>query len=104
MQFDFGGSFGLLTVQLRPLDCTNIVGVRVTADAMVAAGAGETVMGFRAMENVIALVPATTIIAMSNAAFQRVNAVYVASWALKDAINAATTIAELPVLPAELDV
>lgn len=104
VKFDFGGDFGLLTIQLGPVDCTNILGVRVTADAYVKAGLGETVMGFRTMENIVAMGPATMMVALSDAAFIRVNSVYVAAWSLKDAIKAATTLAELPEVPAELDV
>lgn len=103
-QFDFGGEWGLKTVQLRDDDKINIVALRTIANAYVDLNMASAQMEFRTAENVNVRVEATVIINMSNAAFQRVNDVYSASWFLKDQIDAATTLAELPEMPATLDV
>lgn len=103
-QYDFGGTDGLQGVQLRDRDCINITGLRVTADGLIAAGQGDTLLPFRTLENKVVMAAATTIVAMSNAAFQRVSAVYSASWTLKEAIDSALTMADLPVIPPTLAV
>lgn len=103
-QYDFGGSDGVLGVQLRERDCLNITGLRVTADGFIAAGQGDQLLPFRTLENKVVMATANAIVAMSNAAFQRVSAVYGASWTLKEQVDAATVAVDLPVLPATLDV
>jgi hypothetical protein len=103
-QYDFGGTDGVLGVQLRERDCLNITGLRVTADGFIAAGQGDQTLPFRTLENKVVMATANAIVAMSNAAFQRVSAVYGASWTLKEAVDAATVAADLPVIPATLDV
>lgn len=103
-RFVFSGEAGEQGVQVREQDKINIVASRIIADAFINMGQPETLMDFRTFENNTLRIPATEIVALSNAAFQRVTQVYAAAWVLKDQVAAATTLAELPVLPETLDV
>lgn len=98
MRFEFtdGGDGG---VQLRPADRTNHFGLRMEADAYIAAGAGDELIEFRTLENTTRVCHATEIVTLTNAALQHVKTVYAASWAYKDSVTAATVYADVPAVP-----
>lgn len=88
-------------VQLRPEDRTNLLLLQARADRLIKAGSEITTM-FRSTENVGYPLTPTELLAMCDAALNAGMQVYAASWALKDQIDAATTVASLPVIPATL--
>lgn len=102
-RFDFGNAGGVQGVQLRDDDKTNIIGLRVTAESLKTV-APDALISFRTTENNVLRLPTDVVIAMSNAAFQRVQSVYGVAWELKDRISMAKTLSELPVLPHTLEV
>lgn len=102
-EYDFGGAIGKLRVQVRDEDRINIVGLRVFAESSQVA-APDAEYDFRTASNVTVKLTAAGVIAMTNAAFARVQAIYTAAWNLKDEIATATTLAALPVVPPVLDV
>lgn len=89
-------------VQLRPEDRTNLIGLRLEAEAYLALNMPEATMVFRSLENVTRDLPVGEIVKLTDAATNHTKLVYAASWALKDQIAAATTEAELPVIPGSL--
>lgn len=104
--WDFGAPFGVLHLQLRGIeDQANWLTLRSTAQSLIAAGMGnEIVLAIRAEEDVT--VPVTAVQAeaclATMAAFG--GNTKARAWAIKDAINAATTEAGVAaVLDAELD-
>lgn len=102
--FDFGGEYGELNVQCRAQDRINLIASRIDADAYVAAGQGTQLLPFRTFENIIVQIPATELVAMTNAALSYIRAVYYAGWVLKDQVDAATTLEALPTIPETLTI
>lgn len=88
-------------VQIRPTDRQNITALRIIAKEAVDAGAPFPI-NFRVWENVSVALTATEMVAVANAALYKVSEGYETTWTFKDQVDAATTIAELPVLPTEL--
>ena len=101
-KYDFGGAYGLQTIQQRAIDCNNLTGLGLRADRYVAAGEPTAQMAFRTGENIWVPMPATEMVDLTNASYDFVVMAYGASTALKDATAAATTLLELPVIPVEL--
>lgn len=89
-------------VQMRPKDRTNLIGMRLEAEAYLALNMPEATMAFRSLENVTRELPVAEIVKLTDAATNHTKLVYAASWALKDQINSATTADELPVIPGSL--
>ncbi len=102
-KFDFGGEYGLLTIQQREVDRLNVVGVFSIAAALVGAGMGGEPMTFRTAENINVATTAAVMVDMAKAAFAFVNQVYGASWQLKDQVDQAATLAAIPVIPDVLE-
>lgn len=102
--YDFGGEHGELGVQCRDIDKTNLLGLRTVADAFVEAGQPDAPMVFRTAENINVELMAADMVSVTNAAFQFANKVYAASWSLKDQIDKAKQLLELPVVPAVLEI
>lgn len=88
-------------VQLRPEDRVNLLLLKGQAQFLIAADSTDTTM-FRSTENVGYPLTPTELLAMCDAALVAGMKVYAASWALKDQIDAATSVATLPVIPATL--
>lgn len=94
------GNF-LYHVQIRPTDRQNITALYMLAKEAVAANV-EFPVGFRVYENVSVQLTAAEMVALGAAAFIKVSEGYTVIWTFKDQVDAAATIAELPVLPTEL--
>jgi hypothetical protein len=88
-------------VQLRPEDRPNLLLLLMKAERFIAAGV-DTLTKFRSTENESYLLTPVELKRMCDAALATGEAVFDASWALKDQIAAATTIAELPEVPTTL--
>jgi uncharacterized protein (DUF736 family) len=88
-------------VQIRPTDRQNITALRIIAKEAVDLGAPFPI-NFRVYENVSVALTAPEMVAVANAALYKVSEGYEVIWTFKDQVDAATTIAELPVLPTEL--
>jgi hypothetical protein len=88
-------------VQIRPTDRQNITALRVIAKEAVAAEVPMPI-NFRVYENVSVTLTAAEMVDVANATFSKVSEGYEVIWTFKDQVDAATTIAELPVLPSEL--
>jgi len=86
-------------VQMRPEDRTNLIGIRLEAEAYSAANIVDPVIEFRSLENVTRLLTAGEIIALTNAATQHTKKIYGASWALKDQVRTVASVANLPSVP-----
>lgn len=88
-------------VQIRTTDRQNISSIRVIAKEAIEAG-GELPIGYRVYENETVNLTAAEFVAMADTTFYRVTEGYQVAWALKDQTEAATTLAEIPAIPAEL--
>lgn len=89
-------------VQLRAQDQINLHSLRAEAMALEAAGQTEAVIGFRNYENVTKMMTPEQVLEMIAAALVFGKKIYQASWGLKDQIDAATNIDEIPVIPNSL--
>lgn len=96
--YDFGGTYGTLHIQVRDGDRANLVGLRVNADAAVAASLDDDAhaMYFRTLENVNVPLKPSAVITMTNAALVGYYNVLQPIWALKDQITSATELSQLP--------
>lgn len=88
-------------VQLRPEDRMNLLILKGHAQFLLAANATDTTV-FRSTENVGYPLSPAELLAMCDAALVAGMSIYAVSWVLKDQIEAATTLAELPTIPATL--
>lgn len=88
--------------QLRTEDRVNLVGPHMEAKAYIDAGIPEATFDFRTYENKTKELTAPQVIEFTEAAMQYVKNVYAASWSLKDLIDAAQSVEELPVIPDKL--
>lgn len=95
---DNGNVFG---IQLREQDRINLLGLKDEASDAIAADSAE-VQPFRTLENVTIEMSPQQMVKMCRAALARFKLVMGTSWHYRDAIEAATTMAELPELPAKL--
>lgn len=88
-------------VQLRPEDRTNLMLLKDQARYFIDNNMTMSTM-FRSTENIGYPLTPTELLAMCDAALVAGVQVYAASWVLKDQIEAATTVADLPTIPATL--
>lgn len=88
-------------VQLRVEDRINLLTLNLQGQQMVAA-ASESTVPFRGYENFTVRMTGQQLIDMTQAALVAMGDVYELSWELKDDIERATTVAELPELPETL--
>jgi hypothetical protein len=88
-------------VQLRPEDRLNLLILKGLAQFLLAASSDQTTM-FRSTENVGYPLTPAELLAMCDAALVAGSNIYAASWVLKDQIEAASTLAALPTIPATL--
>lgn len=97
---DGGAVFG---VQTRLEDRLNMLYLNMSAERMVAAG-DTTPQEFRSTENITHLLTPAEMVAMTTEALGFYKRILDASWVLKDLIDAAQSISELPTLPEKLAV
>lgn len=102
--YDFGTTDGVQHIQIGTVDRVNLTSQRITAKAHVDASAPDTVMKIRTIENKTISLTATQYLVMGEAVSEYCQKLYEAAWALKDSIAAATTLATLPSLPAQITV
>lgn len=88
-------------VQLRVEDRINLLTLNLQGQAYVAQESTATVP-FRGYENFTVQLTGWQLVEMTNQALVAMSQVYQLSWDLKDQIEAATTMAELPELPETL--
>jgi hypothetical protein len=100
--FSFTFTEGAGHVQLRDGDRANITGSRVNADALTAESVTDAIVPFRDWENVTHMCTPLQIRALSDAAYTSYLTFLSIGWGLKDAVNAATTMEGLPVVPDEI--
>lgn len=97
----FNSDADLYHVQVRTKDLTNITALRVLARESVQDQTPFAIK-FRVYENVNIPMDAAEVVRMSNYANMHVQEGLQVIWDLKDAVDAATSIEELPEIPAEL--
>lgn len=85
-------------VQTRLQDKINLLGLRIEAQELNAAGVTDPVMPFRAESNTGYQLTPQQMIDLTNAALAHIQAIYQQSWQLKDAIKKAKTQDELVVI------
>lgn len=85
-------------VQLRVEDRINLLARNLQAQQLVAAES-ESLLAFRGFENVTVHLTPVQMVEMTSAALLAVDSIYELSWELKDDIDQATTVADLPELP-----
>ena len=96
-QFDNGDD----VVQTRPQDQINLIGLSVKAQRQIAAG-DNTPMPFRGLSNETRLLEPREMDAMAMTALAHIEGIYARSWARKDAVDAATTQAEIDAISWEV--
>lgn len=89
-------------VQIRGKDTVNILGLRTWAKEQKEEGVSAPIFKFRVWENVSIMLTPDQMIDVGNQTFANVTGGYDRIWALKDAVRDATTVSELPTIPAEL--
>lgn len=87
-------------VQMRPADRTNLIGIRLEAYSYIEANVTDVTIDFRSLENVTRQLSPQEVVALTNAATVHTKQIYAVSWSFKDKVTDATTVAELPVIPA----
>ncbi|QBJ02728.1 hypothetical protein MZD04_gp202 [Pseudomonas phage Psa21] len=97
--YEFNGE--IYHVQIRTTDRQNISSIRVIAKEAIQDNRDLTI-NFRVYENVTIPLTAVEFVAMADTTFYRVTEGYQVAWTIKDQVNSATTLAELPVIPEEL--
>lgn len=104
--FDFtvvSANAGVQHAQMRNSDRTNVLGLKQEADRRIEAGDLSASIPFRTYEdNTLLLTPAQMLCVSwgVSAGYQEAMA---KSWELKDAVRLASTVAELPVIPAAFE-
>lgn len=88
-------------VQVRSSDRGNISDLRTIAKEVILEGQ-EMDFDFRVFENVSVTLTAQQMVDMANMTFTQVQGGYKAIWAYKEAIDAATTLEELPAAPDDI--
>lgn len=88
-------------VQLRSTDRQNITALRLITSEAVEAGQAMPIK-FRVWENVNVILTAEEMVALANKSFLKVSEAYDVIWTFKDQVDAATTLEELPRVPAEI--
>jgi hypothetical protein len=85
-------------VQLRVEDRINLLALNLQGQQLVAAESDATI-AFRGLENVTVQLTGAQMVDMTTAALHVFSSIYELSWELKDDIEQATTVADLPELP-----
>lgn len=85
-------------VQLRVEDRVNLLGMYVIGKEMVAGGV-EELQEFRSFENETVLLTPQETVDVAMAALAAVKSIYKTTWTLKDQIDAATVVADIPAIP-----
>ena len=98
---DFGAPYGVQYMQLRDGDRVNILGLRIQANAMIAAG-DVTPINIRTYENLSVPLTPQKVIDLSWSSLAGYQQIMGAAWDLQDLIRAAESLADLPVLPESL--
>jgi len=88
-------------IQLRDGDRANLSGLANKAERLIAKGSTETMM-FRTYENESRILTPAQMVDMTDASFDLYMLIMSQAWTLQGLINAATTLQDLPVVPAEL--
>lgn len=86
-------------VQLRVEDRVNILARYVIGKDLIAAGQSEKTIEFRTYENKSVVLTQTQVVEMGLVALEAVDSIYKTTWALKDQIDNAATLADLPEIP-----
>jgi hypothetical protein len=92
--FDFGGTHDVIQTR-NDRDLINISGITTRAVLLQAKGINEPVIEFRAESNTSYMITPAQAIALGEAVAEHSEATYAKAWALKDAIQAATTAEQL---------
>ena len=95
--YDFGSPYGVLHIQLRDGDRTNLIGIR-----MKCLEDENYQTTFRTFENVSVLVDATSAYVLSEHGLKSYITIKDTTWSLKDAIKNATVLEDLPSIPESL--
>ena len=95
--YDFGAPYGVLHIQLRDGDRANLIGIR-----MKCLENENYRTTFRTYENVSVAIDATSGYVISEHALNSYATIKDLAWFLKDAVNVATTLEELPDIPENL--
>jgi len=85
-------------VQLRVEDRVNLMGMYIIGKEMVEANI-EQLEEFRSFENESIMLTPQQSVDLAKAAMAAVKAIYKTTWTLKDQVDAATTVAAIPVIP-----
>lgn len=86
-------------VQLRVEDRVNILARYVIGKDMIAAGLFEQTVEFRTYENESVILTQQQMVEMGLAALDAVDSIYKTTWKLKDQIDNATTLGDIPEIP-----
>ena len=97
VEFDFGGENGTQHIQLRDGDRANLAGLRIQAENRIAASDNNPFI-FRTLENNNIVMSPEEIIVMTDAALVGYYGILNQIWTLKDQVDNATTVAELPTI------
>lgn len=89
-------------IQLRNGDLVKITGSGLRADRLIAKGSVDATMPFRTFQNEVKMCTPLKMAELSDQAYDAYLILIGISWQLKDAAAAATTVSELPVVPAKL--
>lgn len=86
-------------VQLRIEDRINLIGMQIVGKEMIAAGMVDELQEFRSYENTSVMLTPQQCVDMAMAALEAVKSIYKTTWTLKDQIDSAATVADIPVIP-----
>lgn len=100
--FNFGTDYG--HVQLRSTDRAFISNAGLKADRLIAKGVEDPVCVFRVLENVTYRITPQKMRDLSEEAYEAHLQVQSVVWNLKDAVEAAANIGDLPVIPEQIDI
>lgn len=100
---DFGGDAGVLHVQMRDGDRANLLGLKQGAERAFEGGVTDPVLPLRTEEDVTVMLTPEQMINVSWLVFDAYQEVMAASWAVKDAADAAQTADDLPEVPASFE-
>jgi hypothetical protein len=92
--FDFGGMHDVIQTR-NDRDLINISGITTRAVLLQAKGINDAVIEFRAESNTSYMITPAQAIALGEAVALHSETIYAKAWAIKDAIQAATTVEEL---------
>jgi hypothetical protein len=88
-----------LHVQMRDEDKTNVLGLRITADDLLAQGINEAVLEFRTYEDINIPVTPEQMRELASWYFQNITALMQASWEMVNQVKQAQTFETLPEIP-----